>query len=110
MCIGVPMKVIAIEPGHAQCEGRGESRRVRTALVGPVTPGEWVLVFIDSAQERISLERAQEINATLDLLEAAVHGHVAETEVAFALPSSMGREQLLCLSGASVHQPQETFP
>ena len=27
------MQVTAIEPGHAWCEGRGERRRVNTALV-----------------------------------------------------------------------------
>lgn len=100
MCIGIPMQVLAVEPGHAQCQGRGERRRVNTALVGAAIPGEWLLIFIDSAQERISAERAQEINATLDLMEAALQGDSHALAVGFSLPSAMSREQLLALSGS----------
>lgn len=107
MCIGIPMQVIAIEPGHARCAGRGEVRRVNTALVGTVQPDEWLLIFIDSAQERISQARAQEINGTLDLMEAALVGDVHDIEATFALPSAMTREQLLALSGAPDQQPLE---
>lgn len=97
MCIGIPMQVIAVEPGHAVCNGRGEARRVRTALVGHVTLHDWLLVFIDSAQEVITVERAQEINATLDLMQASLAGE-ALPAAAFALPSAMSREQVLALS------------
>lgn len=107
MCIGIPMQVIAIEPGHARCAGRGEIRRVNTALVGAVAPDEWLLIFIDSAQERISPERAQEINGTLDLMEAAMEGDVRGIDATFTLPSAMSREQLLTLSGASEQQTLE---
>lgn len=99
MCVGIPMQVMAIEPGYAHCDWRGETRRVRTALVGDLRVGDWVLVFIDSAQERITPERAQEVNATLDLLAAANAGLPADAHAAFELPSQMSREQLLALSG-----------
>lgn len=95
------MQITAIEPGHALCEGRGQQRRINTALVGPMSLGDWVLLFIDSAQEHISAARAQEINATLDLMEAVMHGESIGTQVAFALPSAMSTEQLLALSGAA---------
>ncbi|CAN5305172.1 hypothetical protein BH10PSE16_BH10PSE16_01790 [soil metagenome] len=103
MCIGIPMQVLSLEPGHANCHGRGQARRVRTALVGSVAPGDWLLVFLDSAQEFINAQRAQEINGTLDLLEAVLEGHETNTTVnldavAFELPSRMSREQLLALS------------
>lgn len=107
MCIGIPMKVVTVEPGHAQCLGRGEHRRVNTALVGTAVPGEWLLIFIDSAQERVSDERAQEINATLDLIEAALQGNPLDLSVGFSLPSAMSREQLLVLSGSNQQQPLE---
>lgn len=100
MCIGIPMQVIAIEPGHAHCAGRGETRRVNTALVGPVLPGEWLLIFIDSAQERISRERAEEVNSTLDLMQAALDGDVCGINATFPLPSALSQEHLLALSGA----------
>ncbi len=99
MCVGIPMQVLSIEPGHAQCDWRGETRRVRTALVGELSVGHWVLVFIDSAQEHITPERAREVNATLDLLAAANAGLPADALAAFELPSRMSRDQLLALSG-----------
>ncbi|GAB3493804.1 hypothetical protein GCM10027399_14110 [Curvibacter fontanus] len=108
MCIGIPMQVVAVEPGHARCTGRGDLRRVNTALVGAVALDEWLLIFIDSAQERISIERAQEINATLDLMEAALHGESHDISVGFALPSAMSLEQILALSGTHQQQPLET--
>jgi len=107
MCIGIPLRVIASTPGHALCEGRGETREVETALVGPCEPGEWLLTFLGSARERISAERAAEVNATLDLL-AAVMGSAApacgetdevETNLGFALPSAMGADQVAVLTG-----------
>ncbi|MEO8119320.1 MAG: HypC/HybG/HupF family hydrogenase formation chaperone [Rhodoferax sp.] len=109
MCIGIPMQVVAVEPGHARCQGRGEYRRVNTALIGAVVADDWLLIFIDSAQERISIERAQEINATLDLMEAALRGESRERSVGFSLPSAMSREQLLMLSGSIQQQPLEKY-
>lgn len=106
MCIGIPMQVFELEPGHAICVGRGERRRVRTALVGEPRPGDWLLVFLDSAQERISAERAGEVNATLDLLAAVQAGEGGGADAGFALPSQLTRDQLLAMSGQ--HHPQDT--
>ena len=99
MCIGMPMQVIATEPGHAWCEGRGERRRVNTALVGPVEPGDWLLVFLGDARERIDADRAAEVNAALDLVLGAMQGLGADGEAGFTLPSQMTAEQLRQLSG-----------
>ena len=98
MCIGIPMQVWQLEPGHALCRGRGEERRVRSALVGPLSVGDWVLVFLDSAQEILSPQRAAEINATLDLVQHALHGDPLDP-APFALPSAWSRDELLALSG-----------
>jgi hydrogenase expression/formation protein HypC len=103
MCIGIPMRVTAIEPGHAVCEGRGERRRVSTALVGEPAPGDWLLVFLGDARERIDAERASEVNATLDLVFGAMHGegasHSPDADAGFDLPSRMSAEQLRQLAG-----------
>ena len=98
MCIGIPMQVFELEPGHAICVGRGERRRVRTALVGEPRPGDWLLVFLDSAQERISAERAGEVNATLDLLAAVQAGEGGGADAGFALPSRLSAAELLALT------------
>jgi hydrogenase expression/formation protein HypC len=102
MCIGIPMQITAIEPGHALCSGRGVHRRVNTALVGALALGDWVLIFIDSVQEHISFERATEINATLDLMQAAMHGESAGMAVGFSLPSAMSATELKTLFGATL--------
>ena len=99
MCIGMPMQVTTIEPGHAWCEGRGERRRVTTALVGPVAPGDWLLVFLGDAREHIDAARAQEVDSALDLVLGAMQGTAADGDAGFLLPSQMGIEQLRALSG-----------
>ncbi|MDZ4176187.1 MAG: HypC/HybG/HupF family hydrogenase formation chaperone, partial [Hydrogenophaga sp.] len=99
MCIGMPMQITAIEPGHAWCEGRGERRRVTTALVGTVAPGDWLLVFLGDAREHISAERAAEVNSALDLVLGAMQGFDTTGDAGFVLPSQMSAEQLRQLSG-----------
>jgi hydrogenase expression/formation protein HypC len=99
------MQVTATEPGHARCAWRGETRRVRTALTGELQVGDWVLVFLDSAQERISPERAAEVDAALAMLAAANTGQAFDADGAFALPSQMSHEQLMALSGRTLETP-----
>ncbi|UIF88134.1 HypC/HybG/HupF family hydrogenase formation chaperone [Cupriavidus sp. UYPR2.512] len=94
MCIGIPMQVSTIEPGHAVCVGRGERRRISTVLVGHVAPGDWLLVFLGDARERIDAERVSEVNATLDLMLGAMQGQGADGEAGFELPSRMSAVQL----------------
>ena len=101
MCIGMPMQVTAVEPGHAWCEGRGERRRVTTALVGDVAPGDWLLVFLGHARERIDAARAQEVDHALDLVLGAMQGTAADGDAGFVLPSQMTTDQLKALSGQS---------
>ena len=105
MCIAIPLRVIAVSPGRAVCEGRGELREVETALVGDCAVGDWLLVFIDSARERITPERAREVNGALDLLQRAMQGAAQGDDAMpfapdFDLPSAMSADQLAALSGA----------
>lgn len=96
MCVGMPMQIETIESGFAQVFGRGERRRVDLALVGPCQPGDWLLVFVDSARERIDAARAAEIASALDMLEAAFAGDDERAQAAapFVLPSSMSAADL----------------
>lgn len=102
MCIGIPMQVVETQPGHALVAGRGEVRRVDTALVGEPAVGDWLLVFLEAAREALTPERAAEVSATLDLLDAAMAGEhdAAHGAAAFDLPSAMSAEQLAALTGA----------
>jgi len=101
MCIGIPMQVIAVEDGFAQVQGRGESRRIKTALIGDCAVGDWLLTFIDDAREIISAQRALEVNATLNLLQAVMDGDLStvDTDAGFALPSAMSAADLQRLTG-----------
>ncbi|WP_372526475.1 HypC/HybG/HupF family hydrogenase formation chaperone [Piscinibacter sp.] len=104
MCIAIPMQVIEAASRHALAQGRGERRRVDTALVGPCAAGDWLLVFMDSARERIDAERAAEIDAALDLLQAGLagsHDADAPADPGFALPSAMRADELAALTGQS---------
>lgn len=105
MCIGLPMRVTQIEPGHAWVEGRGQRRRVNTALVGEPALGDWLLIFLEGARERLDATRAAEVNATLDLIDAAMslngaaHAPATLADPGFALPSAMSADDLAALSG-----------
>lgn len=104
MCIGIPMKVLRVEPGHAWVGGRGEVKRIDTALVGDCVEGDWLLVFLDAARERIDAQRAAEVNAVLDLVQGALNGEAAFADDAaddpgFALPSRMDPATLAALAG-----------
>lgn len=103
MCMGLPMRVEIVEPGWAWVQGRGQRLRVRTALVGEPQAGEWLLVHLDSAIERLDDARAAEVDAALDLVAAAMQGRAdeaARTDLEFSLPSALSAEQLAALTGA----------
>lgn len=94
------MQVTATRDGFATVTGRGQTREVNTALVGACAPGDWLLVFLDNAQERLDAQRAAEIDATLDLLDrAGFDATVADADAAFPLPSAMSAAQLAALTG-----------
>ncbi|MBP6676231.1 MAG: HypC/HybG/HupF family hydrogenase formation chaperone [Vitreoscilla sp.] len=111
MCIGIPMQVQSTRPGFAVVQGRGERKTVNTALIGEPLAGDWLLIFIDSAREIISPERAAEVNATLDLVAAAMSGvaHPAwPVDAAFDLPSAMSAEHILTMTAALAGQRSKT--
>ncbi|MFO1324418.1 MAG: HypC/HybG/HupF family hydrogenase formation chaperone [Burkholderiales bacterium] len=74
MCIGIPMQVVSAGDGRPWCEGRGVRRQLDTLLIGEQPPGTWVLAFRDSAIRVLTPGEADETNAALDALEAALAG------------------------------------
>jgi hydrogenase expression/formation protein HypC len=100
MCIGTPMRVLQAWPDRALASGRGATETVDTRLVGPCAHGDWLLVFQGAARERLEPARAAEIDAALDLLQAALEGDLgaAGADPGFALPSAMTTEQLAALT------------
>ncbi|MET0385468.1 MAG: HypC/HybG/HupF family hydrogenase formation chaperone [Polyangiales bacterium] len=114
MCLGVPMLVERVEAGVAWAHpapGTGTTpgaRKVDLALVGSCQPGEWLLVFIDTARERIDATRAAEINSALALLDAALRGDEAgaAAEAGFALPSQLDAAALTALTQAGTRRSE----
>lgn len=105
MCIGLPMIVRSTRPGFATVEGRGDVRDVNTALVGDVRAGQWLLVFLDGARERIDAGRAAEVNAALDLLAGALGASPSAppampAEPGFALPSALSAADVAAMTQA----------
>lgn len=102
MCIGVPMRVLSAEASRALCEGPDGMQEIGTRLVGPLAPGDWVLVFLGDAREQIDETRAREVSDTLALVRAALRGEAGlNTAELFELPSRMSRETLDGLTGAA---------
>jgi len=76
MCVGIPMRIASVEPGHgtAVATGRGRTETINVLLVDAVVPGDWVLAFQGSAVRALSPDEARETDAALDALEAVLAG------------------------------------
>lgn len=74
MCVGIPMQVIESGFGQALCRDGERVEMIDTALVGAVEPGEWVMVFLGAARERISEARAQQCRDALAALRIVMEG------------------------------------
>jgi len=74
MCIGIPMKITALETGYAWCEGMGERKCIDTLLIGEQPVGTWVLVFMDSAREVLSEQDAERVTHAVQAVNLAMQG------------------------------------
>lgn len=102
MCIGLPMRIVEIDDHQALAQGRGQRETVDLRLVGPCQPGDWLLVFLGAAREKLDATRAAEINAALDLLQQGLAGLGDDSaDPGFALPSSMSAAELAALTGTT---------
>jgi len=77
MCVGIPMRIVECDGIVALCEGRNGTRTLDLSLVGEQPPGTWLLTFLDTAREVIDAVRAEQIDAALAGLEAALRGDTA---------------------------------
>ena len=69
MCLGIPAQIVEIvdsEGGLAKAEISGVRRAVSIALCPEAEVGDWVLVHVGFALERIDEQQARE---TIELLE-----------------------------------------
>lgn len=69
MCLAIPARVEAVEPGDfAVVAIENVRKRISTALLDGVSPGDFVLVHVGYALHRLSEKEAQE---TLHLMAEA---------------------------------------
>ncbi|MCB1438590.1 MAG: HypC/HybG/HupF family hydrogenase formation chaperone [Nitratireductor sp.] len=74
MCIGIPMQVVETGFGQAVCRNGDAMETIDTVLVQPVVPGDWLMVFLGAAREKISAEYAQQCRDALRALDMAMKG------------------------------------
>lgn len=70
------MRVVEAHSHFAICETGDRRKRVNTLFVGEVEPGEWLLVFLDSAREILTEEQAHQLNNALLAVEQAINGNL----------------------------------
>lgn len=75
MCIGIPMQVLESLGESALCAYRGQTTLIDMMLVGEQEPGTWLLVFLNTAREVLSAERAGQIGDALEAMRLAMQGH-----------------------------------
>ena len=74
MCLGIPGKVVEIVEGYggqlALVDVQGAQRRINIGMLEdePVTPGDWILIHMGFALERIDEADAQDALALLELV------------------------------------------
>jgi len=68
MCLAIPAEVIAIEGDNAQVSVGGVKKMISLALVDNIAVGDYVLIHVGYALNKISPEEAQK---TLELFAQA---------------------------------------
>lgn len=68
------MQVIGFNGQYAVCERDGQQHLIDPILVGKPELGAWLLTFLDTAREIITLEHATLINNALQALTLTLHG------------------------------------
>lgn len=73
MCLAIPMQVIEIDGFQARCAAKGVERDVNLFLLQhePVHPGEFVLVHVGYAIQKVSPQEARSAWELFDQLLAA---------------------------------------
>ncbi len=77
MCLGVPGKVISIEGDLAEVDFSGTRRKVSLLICPDVREGDYVLVHVGFAIQRLDEEEALE---TLTLFEEIERSYLESTE------------------------------
>ena len=75
MCVGLPLKIIAIDGIAARAEAEDHREVIDLSLTPDARPGDWVLTHLGAAREVITADEAAKISAALAGLRAVMAGH-----------------------------------
>ncbi len=92
MCIGIPMQIVELHGESARCIYRGRETIVDMMLVGPQPSGTWLLVFLDTAREVLSEQKARQIADALEAMRLAMQG---DNKIDHLFPDLVDREPQL---------------
>ena len=102
MCLGIPAQIVEIvdsEGGLAKAEISGVRRAVSIALCPEAGVGDWVLVHVGFALERIDEQQARE---TIELLEQMGEAYEQEVREIRASARSMTLDADRCITCGDV--------
>ncbi|HBG99621.1 MAG TPA: hydrogenase [Rhodobacteraceae bacterium] len=74
MCVGVPMRIAAIDGIAARAEDGDREALIDLSLTPAARVGDWVLTHLGTAREVIAPGEAQKIRAALRALDAVMAG------------------------------------
>ncbi len=75
MCLGIPVKVVAIDGQLAVVDVGGARREVSLLLLDDVRPGDWVILHAGFAIQKMDEEEAAKTLALLRELPGAAEIH-----------------------------------
>ncbi|MCP5419298.1 MAG: HypC/HybG/HupF family hydrogenase formation chaperone [Gammaproteobacteria bacterium] len=75
MCLGIAMRVVCIDGYNACCEAKGVQREVSLFMLQdePVEPGDYVMVHVGYAIQKITEQEARSIWELFDEMLAREH-------------------------------------
>ncbi len=76
MCLAVPMQIQSIDGFSATCEAKGVQREISLFMLQneSISPGDYVLVHVGYAIQKVSEAEAQSTWDVLDQLDQAMNG------------------------------------
>ncbi|NEX17875.1 MAG: HypC/HybG/HupF family hydrogenase formation chaperone [Halochromatium sp.] len=83
MCMGIPMRIVEINGFAARCEAKGVEREVSLLMLDPdgLAVGDFVVIHLGHAIEKISAERAADTWSVYDEMLAAEAAAATESAV-----------------------------
>ena len=75
MCLAVPAKILTVkDTDTALCDFNGVQKDVNVSLINDPKPGDWVIVHVGFALNRIDADEAQKTLQALEAIEKNAQG------------------------------------